>query len=73
MTLVPRVANSSAFQRATLWIDDKDARPVRVQIIDPQGIDRTFNMMTWTVNSVLPKDMFKFTPPKGVRVTSSIP
>lgn len=70
--LVPRAANSSAFQRATLWIDDKDARPVRVQIIDPQGIDRTFNMTAWTVNSVLPKDMFKFTPPKGVKVTSGI-
>ena len=72
VTLVPRVANSSAFQRATLWIADKDARPSRVQIIDQQGIDRTFNMTTWTVNSVLPKDTFKFTPPKGVRVTTGI-
>lgn len=71
--LVPRSANSAPFQRATLWIDDKDARPTRVQIIDPQGIDRTFNMTTWTVNSTLPKDMFKFTPPKGVKVTSNVP
>ena len=68
VTLVPRVANSSAFQRATLWIDDKDARPIRVQIIDPQGIDRTFAMTTWTVNSLLPKDTFRFTPPKGVKI-----
>lgn len=73
VTLVPRVANSSAFQRATLWVDDKDARPIRVQMVDPQGIDRTFNMTTWTVNSVLPKDIFKFTPPKGVKVTNGIP
>ena len=72
VTLVPRVANNSAFQRATLWIDDRDARPIRVQIIDPQGIDRIFNMTTWTVNSTLPKDLFKFTPPKGVKVTSGI-
>lgn len=73
VVLVPRTANSAPFQRATLWIADKDARPIRVQIIDPQGIDRTLSMTAWTVNSVLPKDMFKFTLPKGVKVTSSIP
>ena len=73
VTLVPKVANSAPFQRATLWIDDKDSRPVRVQIIDPQGIDRTFNMTTWAVNTTLPKDMFRFSPPKGVKVVSNIP
>jgi len=71
--LVPRTAGSAPFQRATLWIDDKDSRPVRVQIIDPQGIDRTLSMTTWTVNSTLPKDMFKFSPPKGAKVVSKVP
>ena len=71
--LVSRSANSAPFQRATLWIDDKDSRPVRVQIIDPQGIDRTFNMTTWAVNTALPKDTFKFSPPKGAKVVSKIP
>lgn len=70
--LVPRKSDSAPFSRATLWIDDKDARPTRVQIIDAQGIDRTFNMTTWSVNTALPKDMFKFTPPKGVKVISNI-
>ena len=73
VTLVPRVPNSTPFQRATLWIDDKDARPIRVQIIDPQGIDRTLSMTTWAVNTALPKDMFKFTPPKGAKIVSKIP
>ncbi|MBC8087565.1 MAG: outer membrane lipoprotein carrier protein LolA [Phycisphaerae bacterium] len=71
--LVSRTPNSAPFQRATLWIDDKDSRPIRVQIIDPQGIDRTFNMSTWTVNTTLPKDLFKFSPPKGAKVISRIP
>lgn len=71
--LVPRKPDSAPFSRATLWIDDKDARPSRVQIIDAQGIDRTFNMTTWAVNSTLPKDTFKFTPPKGVKVVSQLP
>lgn len=71
--LVPRKPDSAPFSRATLWIDDKDARPSRVQIIDAQGIDRTFNMTTWAVNGPLPKDTFKFTPPKGVKVVSQLP
>lgn len=71
--LVPKKPDSAPFTRATLWIDDKDARPIRVQIVDAQGIDRTFNMTTWSVNGTLPKDMFKFTPPKGVKVVSNIP
>lgn len=71
--LVPRKPDSAPFSRATLWIDDKDARPSRVQIIDAQGIDRTFNMTTWSVNGAISKDMFKFTPPKGVKVISNIP
>ena len=71
--LVSRDPNTAAFQRATLWIDDKDSRPVRVQIIDPQGIDRTFNMTSWTVNSALAGDVFKFSPPKGTKVVSKIP
>lgn len=71
--LVPKKPDSAPFTRATLWIDDKDARPTRVQIIDSQGIDRTFSMTTWSVNGTLPKDMFKFAPPKGVKVISNIP
>ncbi|MEO7999489.1 MAG: outer membrane lipoprotein carrier protein LolA [Gemmatimonadaceae bacterium] len=71
--LVPRKPENAPFSRATLWIDDKDARPSRVQIIDAQGIDRTFNMTTWAVNGTLPKDVFKFIPPKGVKVITSIP
>lgn len=71
--LVPRNVANAAFQRATLWIDDKDSRPLRVQIVDPQGIDRTFNMNTWAVNVPLSKDTFKFTTPKGAKVVNKIP
>lgn len=71
--LVSRNSNSAPFQRATLWIADSDGHPVRVQIIDAQGIDRTFVMQRWSVNGVLPKDMFRFTPPKGVKVLNRVP
>ena len=71
--LVPRTAGSVAFQRATLWIDDKESRPVRVQVVDQQGVDRTITMMTWSPNAPVPKDAFKFAVPMGAKVLTKLP
>lgn len=71
--LTPRVAGSVPFQKATLWLDDADGRPLRVQVIDPQGVDRTITLVTWVPNAKLPANAFKFTPPKGVKVITRIP
>lgn len=71
--LVPRVEGSVPFQRATLWLDDKEPRPIRVQVIDGQGVDRTITLTTWKPNAVLPKNAFVFTAPKGVKVITKLP
>jgi outer membrane lipoprotein carrier protein len=71
--LVPRVANSVPFQKATLWIDDTDGRPRRVQVIDDQGVDRTITLNTWTTNTTVDKKVFTFSPPKGVKIISKVP
>lgn len=71
--LVPRVEGSVPFQRATLWLDEKEPRPVRVQVIDGQGVDRTITMTTWQPNATLPANTFVFTPPKGVKVVTKLP
>jgi outer membrane lipoprotein carrier protein len=71
--LVPRVEGSVPFQRATLWLDDKEPRPIRVQVIDGQGVDRAITLTTWKPNAVLPKDAFVFTTPKGVKVITKLP
>ncbi len=71
--LVPRVDGSVPFQRATLWLDDSEPRPVRVQVIDGQGVDRTITLTTWRPNVTLPPSAFVFTPPKGVKVITKIP
>lgn len=71
--LVPRVEGSVPFQRATLWLDDKEPRPIRVQVIDGQGVDRTITLTTWKPNVVLPKDAFVFNAPKGVKVITKLP
>ena len=71
--LVPRSEGSVPFQRATLWLDEKEPRPIRVQVIDGQGVDRTITLTTWQPNAVLPRNAFVFTPPKGVKVITKIP
>lgn len=73
VVLVPRVEGVVPFQRATLWLDDKEPRPVRIQVVDGQGIDRTITLTTWVPNATLAKNAFVFTPPKGAKVVTKIP
>ena len=71
--LVPKSPSSAPFQRATLWLDDNEPRPIRVQVVDAQGVDRTITLTTWTPGATLPKDAFKFAVPNGVKVVTKIP
>ena len=71
--LVPKAGGSAPFQRATLWLDDKEPRPIRVQVVDVQGVDRTITLTTWTPGATLPKDAFRFAVPKGAKVVTKIP
>ena len=71
--MTPRSAGSVPFTKATLWLDDKDPRPVRVQVTDEQGVERTITMVTWQPNATLPKNAFTFTAPKGAKVITKIP
>jgi outer membrane lipoprotein carrier protein len=71
--LVPKQTGTVPFSRAVLWLDDKEPRPVRVQVIDGQGIDRTITLTSWTPDAVLAKDAFSFKVPKGVKVTTKLP
>jgi len=71
--LVPKSPSSVPFSKAVLWLDDKDARPIRVQVLDAQGVDRTITLTSWVPDAVLPKDAFTFVTPKGARVSTRIP
>jgi outer membrane lipoprotein carrier protein len=71
--LVPRAQGDVPFQKATLWLDDKEPRPVRVQVTDVQGVERMITLTTWVPNAVLPKNAFVFSAPKGVKVITRIP
>lgn len=71
--LLPRDPDRVPFQKAVLWLDDKEPRPVRVQVVDDQGIDRTITLTSWTPGATLAKDAFTFTVPKGVKVSTKLP
>lgn len=70
--LVPRKAGSVPFQKATLWLDEKEPRPVRVQVLDAQGVDRTITLTSWSPNTKIPAKTFTFAPPKGVKVLTEL-
>lgn len=71
--LTPKLDAAVPFVRATLWLDEQGARPSRVQVIDVQGVDRTITLTTWVPNATLPRDAFRFSPPRGVRVETKLP
>lgn len=71
--LVPRAAGSVPFQSATLWLDEKEPRPLRAQVIDGQGIDRIITLTTWRPDATFSKDTFVFRTPKGVKVSTKLP
>jgi outer membrane lipoprotein carrier protein len=71
--LLPRNPESVPFQKATLWLDDKEPRPIRVQVIDGQGVDRTITLTSWSPGATLPRDAFTFTVPKGAKVSTKLP
>lgn len=71
--LLPRSPDAAPFQKATLWLDEQNPRPVRVQVIDGQGVDRTITLTSWTPGATLPRDAFRFAVPKGVKVATKLP
>jgi outer membrane lipoprotein carrier protein len=71
--LVPKSAGTVPFSKAVLWIDDREPRPVRVQVLDSQGVDRTITLTSWAPDASLPKDAFAFITPKGVKVSTKLP
>ena len=67
MLLVPRTA-AAPFMRATLWIDTESALVRRAAFTEASGLVRTLTFTKIRTGSTLPRGVFTFTPPEGVRV-----
>ena len=67
MLLVPRSPNAP-FMRATLWLDKQNALVRRAIFTEASGLVRTVTFTSIRTGSTLPRGVFTFTPPAGVRV-----
>ena len=65
--LVPRVPDLP-FTRAIIWLDREDALPRRLEIHEQSGATRTLRLKHLRVNQSIPKQIFTFKVPGGVRV-----
>lgn len=71
--LLPRNPETVPFQKATLWLEEQEPRPARIQVVDGQGIDRTITLTSWRPGATLPRDAFVFAVPRGVKVSTRLP
>lgn len=67
VVLSPKSRNAP-FTKVRLWVDDADNSVRQFEITDGNGLTRLIQITHLTVNPVLPRSAFSFTPPKGVRV-----
>lgn len=65
--LVPKTGTSSAFTRATVWVDDDDSLIREFTVADESGVTRQLKLLTLEVNVPIDPASFVFTPPPGVR------
>ncbi len=65
--LVPK-AQGVAFTRAVLWIEPQSALVRRAEFAEATGATRTLTFSNVRTGVALPRDVFVFVPPAGVRV-----
>jgi len=56
------------FSAAVVWLDEKSALPRRVQLTERNGNTRTITLTAPRLNAALPKGIFEFRTPGGVRI-----
>jgi outer membrane lipoprotein carrier protein len=70
VSLVPQ-RDSSVFTKATVWVDDHDGVVRQLETVEPSGVTRRVLMTKVVVNGSLPRGVFTFVAPSGVRVVES--
>lgn len=67
LTLTPK-SGKSPFERAKIWVDDRDGLIRQFEVLDPNGLTRRVKLTGLRVNGPVDAKAFVFVPPKGVRV-----
>src|SRR5690606_948917 len=68
MTLVPR--QSAEYRSLKVWFDARDALARRFEITEHNGSVRRFDLSDLRINPTIPAEVFRFTPPDGVRIVN---
>lgn len=68
LTLVPRKKDQSAFDRATIWVDDDDGFVRQFEVVESTGVTRRVRITSLEPNAAVDRAAFTFTPPPGTRV-----
>ena len=67
LVLVPK-REGMPFERATVWVDDRDGLIRQFETVDPSGLVRRVTITSMTLNPTVSASEFTFRPPRGVRV-----
>ena len=67
VSIAPRSASAN-FSRAVLWIDAGDNLPRRIELDEGRGVRRILTLSKLRPNAPLPRELFEFKVPRGVRV-----
>ena len=59
---------SLPFEKATVWVDDRDGLVRQFETVDASGVVRRVTMSDMVVNAPVDRAVFVFIPPRGVRV-----
>ena len=66
MMLVPR--SRAEYRSLKVWFDTRDSLARRFEITEHNGSVRRFDLSGLRTNTAIPDDVFRFTPPSGVRI-----
>lgn len=66
MMLVPRTR--AEYRSLKVWFDTRDSLARRFEITEHNGSVRRFDLSGLRTNTAVPADVFRFTPPAGVRI-----
>lgn len=67
VSMIP-VSASLPFKAVTVWLDQGDALPRRIEIQETSGAKRTLILSGLRTNAPVQPSTFRFTPPSGVRI-----
>jgi len=68
LVLTPKSGVAVPFTKATVWVDDDDAYIREFNVTEESGISRHIHLTAVEPNAAVPKSLFSFSIPSGVKV-----